>query len=41
MYMHGDLCSVRNGSCVYAWRHVFSAGVCKKLYEGAASAAPN
>ena len=24
MYMHGDLCSVRNGSCVYAWRLVFS-----------------
>ena len=24
VYMHGDLCSVRNGSCVYAWRLVFS-----------------
>ena len=24
MYMHGDLCSVRNRSCVYAWRLVFS-----------------
>ena len=26
MYMHGDLCSVRNGSCVllYAWILVFS-----------------
>ena len=24
MYMHGDLCSVRNGSCVYAGRLVFS-----------------
>ena len=24
VYMHGDLCSVRNGSCVYAGRLVFN-----------------
>ena len=24
VYMRGHLCSVRNGSCVYAWRLLFS-----------------